>query len=312
MNPPPQSPPSGWITARPPQVIDVLQRLVTLPRRLVVHRDLITTSVKRDLEARFTGTVLGWVWPLIHPLFLFVVYYFIFTKLLDFKIPDLPPGQESALGVYMFCGIMSFATISEALLRGTNVFIENGNLLKKLSFPAEILPLNVTLVGGVTHSFALIVFLLACALTPIWPAPGLPVLWIPVILLLQLAFTYGLTLILSTLQVFLRDTAQVVGIVTTVWMFITPLFWVPEMMGASIEPYLGIILANPIYHLVMAWRGALMGDVGVTGPDGRFHQGVSVEAIPEHLATFAIWAVILYGIGYALFVLSERRFADEV
>ena len=158
----------------------------------------------------------------------------------------------------------------------------------------------------------LAVFLAACFVTPIWAAPGMPALWVPAILALQLLFTYGLTLILSTLHVFLRDTAQLVGIFTTVWMFITPLFWVPEVMGESIRPYVGIIRTNPIYHLVAAWRGALMGDVGVTLPDGSRVMAVSSAAIPEHLVTFAIWAVAAYVLGYALFVLSERRFADEV
>jgi ABC-type polysaccharide/polyol phosphate export permease len=295
----------------------VVQRFFSLPKRMLAHRDLIAISVKRDLEARFSGTMLGWLWPLVHPMFLFVVYYFIFTKLLNFKIPHLPEGQESALGIFMFCGIMSYATISEGVVRGANTFIENGNLIKKLAFPAEILPLNISLVCSVTHLFALAVFLLGCLLTPIWEAPGLSALWIPLILAVQLVFIYGFALLLSTLQVFLRDTVQVVGIVMTVWMFVTPIFWVPELMGESIQPYIAIIYNNPLYHLVSAWRGALMGDLfieawtegdQVLGP----YAPVSTAAIGGHLAIFAIWAVALYGVGYAFFTLSERRFADEV
>ena len=72
----------GWITARPVRGREVVGRLIGLPVLLWRHRDLITTSVKRDLGARFTGTILGWIWPLLHPLFLFLAYYFIFTKLL--------------------------------------------------------------------------------------------------------------------------------------------------------------------------------------------------------------------------------------
>ena len=307
--------PGVWVSSRRPRVLEVLVRLLTLPARMWVHRDLITTSVRRDLEARFSGTVLGWAWPLVHPMFLFVVYYFIFTKLLNFKIPNLPVGQESALGIYMFCGIMSYAAISEGVTRGANTFIENGNLIKKLAFPAEILPLNISLVGTVTHCFALAVFLLGCTLTPIWTAPTWAVLWIPVILFLQLVFVYGFALLLSTMQVFLRDTAQLVGIVMTVWMFVTPLFWVPELMGESIVPYLGMIENNPLYHLVAAWRGALMGDltveVAIAGVEKTFHP-VSTGAIAHHLGIFALWTFGAYIVGYTFFTLSERRFADEV
>ena len=329
MNPQAQSPlptvedsnlpvPGAWVTARPPKVLEILQRTVSLPWRMWVHRDLITTSVKRDLEARFQGTMLGWAWPLVHPMFLFVVYYFIFTKLLAFKIPNLPPGKESALGIYMFCGIMSYATISEGVIRGANAFIENGNLIKKLAFPAEVLPLNISLVGTVTHCFALVVFVLGCLLTPIWTPPTWAVLWVPAILAAQLVFIYGLSLLLSTMQVFLRDTVQIVGIVMTVWMFITPIFWVPELMGESIQPYLGVIHANPLYDLVEAWRGALMGDLIVdkfVGAGGNMvgpYRPVSTATIGAHLANFCRWALGVYVVGYAFFTLSERRFADEV
>ena len=302
----------GWVTARPPRLQEVLRRIVGFPKLVVEHYDLVWTSVRRELEARFQGTILGWIWPLIHPVFLFVVYYFIFTKLLDFKIPDLPPGQESAMGVYMFVGIVVWSTIAETLTRGTNSIVDNGNLIKKLSFPSEILPLNVVLVGLITLFFAVVVFLAGC-FTPMWTLPGWHVAWLPLLLLLQGLMCYGLAMLLATLQVFLRDTLQVVTVLVTVWMFWTPLFWVPEMMGTSIRPFLGLIKANPFYHLVQAWRGCLMGDLT---PDIASYGGpvsvVSVAAIPGHVATFSIWAVAAFALGYGFFILSQRRFADEV
>ncbi len=302
----------GWVTARPTPFTEVLARLVMLPKLVLEHRDLITTSVRRDLEIRFRGTLLGWIWPLIHPMFLFIVYYFIFTKLLNFKIPELPEGQESAMGIYMFCGIMAWAGISESLTRGTNVIVDSGNLIKKLAFPSEILPLNVTLVSMITFGFALAVFLGGCYFTPIWPPPD-PVLllWIPALLGVQALFTYGLVLLLSTLQVFLRDTLQIVGVVTTVWMFVTPLFWVPELMGESVKPYQGMIELNPVYHLVQAWRGVLMGEVTVP-LDGVPTTVIDTTRIASSIGIFALWALGAYIIGYVLFILSQRRFADEV
>lgn len=300
----------GWVTARPPRLVEVAQRLALFPALLREHVDLVTTSVRRELEIRFRGTVLGWVWPLVHPLFLFAVYYFIFTKLLAFKIPALPPGQEAALGVYMFVGIMAWAAISEALTRGTGVIVDNGNLIKKLAFPTEMLPLNVALVGSITLLFALVVFVLATLLTPIWPAPGVEIAWVPLLLLLQTVFAYGLILLTSTLQVFLRDTLQLVGILATVWMFATPLFWVPELLTGA-DAYLPLIRANPAYHLVTAWRAALMGELVVQGPSGPIHL-IDPAEIPGHVATFALWAVCAFVLGYTVFVLSQRRFADEV
>ena len=151
------TPPQGeWVTARGTRFVEVLMRLFTLPKLVWSYKDLLRTSVRRDLEIRFQGTLLGWLWPLVQPIFLFTVYYFIFTKLLAFKFPELPPEQESAMGIFMFVGVMAWAMLSDSLNRGTSVIVDSGNLIKKLAFPSEVLPLNVTLVGIVTMLFALV------------------------------------------------------------------------------------------------------------------------------------------------------------
>ncbi len=309
------SPPGEWITPRPARGLEVLQRLVGLPRLIAGHRDLVLTTLKRDLTARFQGTLLGWAWPVLQPLLLFAIYYFIFTQLLGQRMPELPEEQQAGMGVYMFCAMIAWGAFAESLGRGTSVIVDNGNLIKKLAFPSELLPLNVVLASLVMMLFGVVIFIAVC-FTPVWPAPGLSLLWIPVIVLLQGLFTYGLVLLLSTLHVFLRDTAQLVGMTTTVWMFLTPVFWVPELLtlgpgGASVEQHLGLIQANPAYHLVAAWRGALMGDVNLI-VNGVQLSPVSVAAIPGHLAVFGLWAVGAYVLGYAFFVHSQRRFADEV
>ncbi len=302
-----------WISSRPRRPREIAERLVSFPRLVHRYRDLVTTSVRRDLAARFQGTVLGWAWPLVQPLFLFAVYYFVFTELLQFRMPDLPPEQQAGMGVYMFCGMLAWSALAESLGRGTNVIVENGNLIKKLAFPSELLPLNVVLGSLANLGFAVAVFLLAAVFTPIWPAPGPEVLWLPVLVFLLGLFAYGLVLFLSSLQVFLRDTVQVVGMVTTVWMFVTPVFWVPEAMQPSVLQWMSLIRANPTYHLVRAWRGALMGDVVLPASETiAGGHAVSVAAIPAHAGVFALWALGAYVVGHAFFVLSQRRFADEV
>jgi len=302
----------AWVTSRPTRPAEVLERLVKFPALLRQYADLVRTSVRRDLAARFQGTLLAWAWPFLQPLLLFAVYYFIFTELLQQRMPDLPEEQKAGMGVYMFCGMVAWSALGEALQRGTSVIVENGNLIKKLAFPSEILPLNVVLSSLATMLCGVLVIVLAC-LTPIWPAPGPALLWVPVLLFLQGLFTYGLVLFLSTLQVFMRDTAQVVGMLTTIWMFLTPVFWAPEAMSKSVLAHLSLIELNPTYHLLRAWRGALLGEVFVP-PSENVTGGyvVSVAAIPQHLFVFALWAVGAYVVGYAFFVSAQRRFADEV
>jgi ABC-type polysaccharide/polyol phosphate export permease len=303
--------PGEWITARPTRAREVGQRILRLPWLVAEHWDLVRTTLRRDLAARFQGTVLGWAWPLLQPLLLFGVYFYIFTELLQQRMRDLPDDRKAGMGVYMFCAMVAWSALAEALTRGTSVIVDNGNLIKKLVFPAELLPLNTVLAALVMMLFGVAIFVLATLFTPVWPPPGLELLWVPAIVVVQGLFAYGLVLFFSTLQVFLRDTVQVVGMATTVWMFLTPIFWVPELMGEEVERHLPMIRANPAFHLVSAWRAALMGDVVVPAGE-RVMRPVVVADIPEHLGIFALWALGAYVLGYAFFVLSQRRFADEV
>ena len=294
----------GWVTAQAPKAVEIARRIAGFGGLCVAHRDLIRTSVRRELQARFTGTALGWLWPLLQPLLLFLVYYFIFTKLLGFKFKDnLPPGQESAFGIFMFVGVVIWGAFAESVTRGCGAIVENGNLIKKLAFPSEVLPLNVVLVSLVTMLFAVAMFIVGTLVTPIWMPPGPMLAWIPVLVLIQGLFMLGFALLISALQVFLRDTMQVMTVVTTVWMFLTPIFWTPELVGEPIEPYLWAVEANPFFHLVYAWRVVLMS----SQPELAFQHDFGTSVL-----TFSAWAVGVFIVGYAFFILCQRRFADEV
>jgi lipopolysaccharide transport system permease protein len=302
-----------WRTADPPGLAQVASRLVGLPRTLARHQDLIRSNVRRELEARFTGTLLGWLWPLVYPVFMFVVYYFIFARLLDLKIPELPEELKPAMGLYMFTGIVVWAGFAEGLGRATNVIVENGNLIKKLAFPTELLPLNAVLTHTVTMLFGIVAYVAGLWVsyftmeTPIWPEPpGLMLVWVPILVAVQVLFTYGLGLLLATMQVFVRDTLQVTTLLITVMMFVTPIFWVanPAVMP-SIAPFMETLSYNPFYHLVYAWRVVLMSELPVQAFEGDDTFGGS-------LVIFAVWSVVVFVVGFTFFVLSQRRFADEV
>jgi lipopolysaccharide transport system permease protein len=307
----PTEPLAEWVSARPTRTREVLQRLVGLPFLVREHRDLVRTSLRRDLAARFQGTLLGWAWPVLQPMFMFGIYFFIFTEVLQQKFTNLPPHLKAAMGVYMFTAMVAWSALAESLGRGTSVIVDNGNLIKKLVFPTELLPLNTVLASLTMTLFGVGIFVLATIFTPVWPLPGATMLWIPAIVLVQGLFTYGLVLLFSTLQVFLRDTIQIVGLLTTVWMLLTPVFWVPEIMGEAMERHMSWIGVNPAYHMVSAWRGALMGDLVVPTATRVMHPVVAAD-VPLHLGVLALWGLGTYALGYTFFVFSQRRFADEV
>jgi ABC-type polysaccharide/polyol phosphate export permease len=308
--PPGAAPEPAWIGVSPPRLVDIARRVAAFPRLIAEHKDLVITSVQRELRGQFTGTLLGWAWPLVQPLFLFAVYYLIFTQVLGMKMHGLTPELEAAMGVYMFVGVAVWAAFGDSLARGTGVIVANGNLIKKLAFPSETLPLNLVLVNLITMLCALLAFFLVVAGShvagrPLWPWPDpLDLLWIPPLLLVQALFTYGLALFLSTLYVFLRDTQQIIGLVVTVWMFVTPVFWVPNKRVMDIADWvLPYVQWNPLYHLIYAWRVVVMNGQ----PDFVFPGSIAAS-----VGIFALWALASFVLGYAFFTVSQRRFADEV
>lgn len=305
---------AGWVTAAPPRLVEVVQHVLGFPGLVVRHRDLITTSVTRELAARFTGTLLGWAWPLVTPLLFFAVYSFIFTKMLAVKFGELPAQYESAMGVYMFVGVLVWTAFGESISRCTSVIVEKGNLIKKVAFPSEVLPLNMVLVNVITMLFGMAVYVLAVALTPIWVAPSpVALLWVLALLPLQVLFTYGLGLVLSTLQVYLRDTIHVVTVGVTMWMFATPVFWAPQIMGdGTLSGFEWILDANPLHHMLYAWRWVLMSQEPATVFVGGEPRVMYAQPIEHAVLVFAAWAVGSFVVGYTFFLLARRRFADEI
>ena len=318
----------GWVTARPPGAAQVLRRFLGFPSVLLRNLDLVRTSTRRMIEAQFTGSVLGWLWPLFTPIALFFVYYFIFTKLLGFKLDvmGLPAEAATAMGIYMFTGIVVWTGFAEAVLRCTGTIVENGDVIKKLSFPTELLPLNIVLSSSVTMLFGVSAYLLAVVVGNLfapedqsfllWHSPSWELAWILAIIPLQLLFTYGLGLFLGTLQVFLRDTAQFMGVFTTLWMFLTPVFWIPsDKLVKGIEEVVPLMKLNPMWHCVYVWRTALMTPSRLTNKvaeGASIQEVVFVDSVQESVLIFGGWAVGAFVVGYALFCLAQRRFADEI
>jgi lipopolysaccharide transport system permease protein len=295
----------GWVGPEGPTPREVLDGWLALPGRLWGQRELVAIGVRRELATRFGGTLLGRLWPLLQPAALFGVYGFLFTRLLGVRMPDLPAGRESALGVYMFVGVLVWSGFAEGLSSAASSITDGGNLIRKIAFPSEVLPLQSVLADALTFLMALAAFILLCAVTPLWSLPGPGALaWIPLLLALQLALTYGLALAAATLQVFLRDTRHALAIALTLGMFFTPVFWVPSaQVLPGLEPWLPLVEASPLHHLLQAWRLVLMG-----GQPGALFTG----SLTGSLARLAPWALGSLALGHALYTAARRRLADEV
>jgi lipopolysaccharide transport system permease protein len=268
-----------------------LGRVFTEPlTALVRHRGLMRSLVRRELLARYRGSFGDLLWTVINPLLLMLTYYFVFGLVLRSRFAGDPSTEGFVL--YFLAGMLPWLAISESLARAPVVLHENRNLIKKLVFPVEVLPLNQTAVGLVTSSVAMVLFLgLLLLLRGKVP---LSAGTLPLILLPQLLFTAGLAWALAALGVFLRDLAHLMGFVLNLWFFLTPICYDARALPAAALPYLG---KNPLFVLVHQYRRVLL-------------EGLPPEWVP--MTKLYLLAVVVFFGGYAWFARSRRSFADSL
>ncbi|HEX5052808.1 MAG TPA: ABC transporter permease [Planctomycetota bacterium] len=277
--------------------------VVGYPLDMWRHRYIIGNFFRRELLGRFRGSALGLFWVLVHPIFLFVIYYLVFGYL--FGKAGTEPSKEFAL--YLFSGVIGFSSLNEGITRSCTCVVDNGNLVKKVAFPSQLLPVPVLLV-------ALMVYVVGCVVCIAfgwWVGvlqPGWSLLLLPVVLLIQFAMMLGLGMFLANAQVFARDTSHLWGILSMAWMFLTPVFWWPFQLEQSLGTGLQVMLSwNPAYPLIQAQRLILGARDGVV--DGH---PIAFGELGEHLVHAGGWALVFLIVGHAVFMSRRHKFADLV
>jgi ABC-type polysaccharide/polyol phosphate export permease len=257
--------------------------------RLTRYRGLIQSLVARELKARYRGSVLGFFWSFINPLLLLLIYSFVFKYFLPRSGEDLPHYE-----VFMFCGILPWTWFSSSLLESSGVLISGGNLIKKVLFPAEVLPI-VTVLANMVHFFLGLPILAGFILYDRIAIDLAGLAWFPVVVLVQLVLTLGFALILSALTVHFRDLRDILSNLMTFWFFATPIIYSYMMMEPKVMRFLNL---NPFTHLAITYQEILY----FPGPVGH-----------------AYWLMVLGGIsiafflfGYFVFDRLRDTFAEEV
>lgn len=254
------------------------------------YRALIQTLVVRDLKARYRGSVLGFFWSFFNPALLLFIYTFVFTKVL----PSSHPPEMEPFALFMFCGILPWTWFSSSLLESSNTLIAGGNLIKKVLFPAEVLPI-VTVLANMVHFFLGLPILAAFVIYYQRPVDPVELLWFPVIVLVQLVLTTGLAMFLSALTVHFRDLRDLLGNLLTLWFFATPIIYSMEMAPPDMRWWLNL---NPMTHLMRSYQEVLFFE----GPLG--HQ--------KWLAALGVASVVVFLAGYFVFDRLRDSFAEEV
>jgi len=257
---------------------------------LIRYRGLIQSLVARELKARYRGSVLGFVWSFINPLLLLTIYSFVFSVVL----PGLHSKETEPYALFMFCGILPWTWFSSSLTEAAGSLISGGNLIKKVLFPAEVLPI-VSVLANMVH-FILGLPILAVFLIYYQRLPDLDgLLWFPIAMLVQLVLSIALALILSALAVHFRDIRDILSNVLTLWFFSTPIiYWIKEAPGLGKR----VLDYNPMTHLIVTYQEILFFD----GPVGHWKWLLLIGGV----------SVLLFLAGYWLFDRLRDSFAEAV
>ena len=250
------------------------------------YRGFMLGSVKREFQARYRNSMLGAVWMVLNPLAMIVVYTVIFSQLMHARLPNA--SSQFAYGIYLCAGLLTWGFFTETVSRMQNVFLENGNMIKKLNFPRICLPIITVMNAGVNFSiiFALFLgFLLISGNFPGWAFLGV----LP-LLLIQILFSVGLGIVLGVLNVFFRDIGQLFGIVLQFWFWFTPIVYTVTTLPAGVQ---GLLKFNPLTALMTAY------------------QGIFVSGAWPHWSD--LWVVTLLSVALCIFGLQLfRRHAGEM
>jgi len=268
----------------------MIRRIVELYR----YRELVKNLVIRDLKVRYKNSVLGVLWSLLNPLLMTLVFTVVFTLM-------LPQGEIEDYPVFFMCGFLPWSFFAASLTMATGSIVNNAHLIKKVYFPREILPLSEVLSNLVNYMLALVVLFAMLLVFRIKLTPAL--LMLPLIILAHTMFTLGMAFLLSTANVFYRDTQHILEIVMQAWFFLTPIFYpitlLPEskvILGLTIDIQLWARRLNPMASLVASYRDVL-------------YRGVPT-GLDFFLRTLLTCLLVLV-VGYLIFCRCSSVFGEE-
>ena len=248
------------------------------------YRELLKTNIKKEIRGKYKGSWLGVLWTFLNPLLMLAVYAFVFPYILRVNVDNYT--------IFMIVALIPWNFFTTAIQSGTGSVVANGNILKKVYFPREIIPISIT-------TSQLVNFLITCiimAVFIIFSGVGFSVhvLLFPLLVLIQYILILGLTFILSALTVFVRDIDHFVSVILMLGFYATPIVYQGEMLPKKFQIFLKL---NPMAQLVEAYRSILY-----------YHR------LPDMtmLVTWGLGSVALLVVGYLIFKKLEKSFVEEL
>lgn len=265
--------------------------LAELGASLYRNRQLILQMIRREVVGRYKGSAMGMAWSFFNPVFMLTVYTFVFSVVFEARWGGRgSDGSKTQFAVVLFVGMIVHGLLAEVINRAPSLILANVNYVKKVIFPLEILPV-VAMGSTLFHSMiSLAVLLIAFVFFNgflHWTVVFVPLVFLPLVILIM-----GFSWILASLGVFLRDVGQVIGLVTTVLMFLSPVFYPITAVPEEFRPF---IMANPLTFIIEQGREVL---VWGHQPDWT------------GLGLYTLAAMVVFWAGYAWFQKTRKGFAD--
>jgi lipopolysaccharide transport system permease protein len=264
-------------------------------RALWAYRELVLSLALRELKARYKNTVLGFFWSLLNPLAMMLVFTMVFTVFIqNSELQNFP--------IFILCGLLPWNYFTAGVMGSINAIVGNANLVTKVYFPREVLPIAVVLANLINFLLTLVVLFAALLLVG---ANFSGWLWLlPLVILIQSCFILGLAFILSTLNVFYRDTLMVMDVAILAWFFLTPVFYpidqLPRdyvLLGMEVNLHRLMYILNPMASIIGTYRDLL-------------YWGYRTDF--DFFVRTAITALAILAFGYWFFCKYSSRFGEEV
>ena len=253
-------------------------------KNLYNYREFFKTSVKKEFRGKYKKSVLGVFWSFLNPLLQLLVYSVVFSFITRMDTQNYT--------IFLVVGLIPWNFFSNTVLQSNASVVTNGGILKKIYFPREILPISVVTSNLINFIISCIIVLAALFISGI----GLSVyaLIFPLIMLIEYFLLVGISLIASSITVYLRDLEHFGNIFVMLWFYVTPILYDPSLIP---ERFSTLFKLNPMYHIIVAYRDVLY-----------------YKTMPnfENLGILFGICIFIYIIGYAIFKKCEKRFAEEL
>ena len=253
-------------------------------KEIFKYRHMLTTLVKQDINGRYKGSIFGFLWTLLNPLFMLVIYSVVFKFVFKNNIDHYP--------IYLFIMLMPWNAFNSMLMVGTTCVSNNSSIIKKVYFPREVLPLSVIISYTIQYCFSLIVTIIAILVSGVglsWFA-----LLLPLVMLVQVTFAFALILVLCAINVYVRDVQYMMTPILMIWMYACPILYDISMVP---EKWQSLYKLNPMVTILTGYKDLLYNK---QLPD--FH----------NLGIMFGISLVLCVINWLIFNKLQRRFAEEV